>query len=633
MNALPRAFGASFLVAAVLSLPAWGAPRSVQIDVHAQTELKAISPYLFGRNVDVIDEKTDTLSAAETAWMNQVVEAGLHMIRANHGNNATRYNFRQGFTVHPDWFNNVNVGNWDISARKILGNMPGVDAMYAFQLTGYVAKTRDYNFGDWDWYLAHDRTWPSNRNANLAGGGEIADDGATVLREGDPSLYNMEWPADSTVAIVPYWRDELGFDMDRLRYWSMDNEPEIWRSTHDDLDLPVDADFIVARYVETAKKARAKWPGIKLTGPVSAGEWDWCVLHDVDTTRLAVYAEGKNWCWMEYFLKRVAEEQQRSGVRLIDMVDIHWYPQERDYETRVNWHRALYDTAYVYPGANGIKMVHGSWDNSQTKEYIFKRISDWLDQYFGEGHGIGLGMTETNLRDDDAMTTALVYASFLGTMADHGVEFFTPWSWDPGMYEVAHLFSRYGKRLRVESVSADDSLLSAYASVNAAGGDSLVAILVNRSAADTLLAAVRISQFDVPNGDVKTLTLSGLSGETFVSHAQNALRTGGVSVRANRFELAMPPKTIAAVLLSSSPGGVSRKAAGPAGLELFARGREVVARGVPSGSRWTLFDLFGRPVAEGTWNGAPGSELRVTVPSAGRYLFRAGGEVHSVGAI
>ena len=95
MNALSRAFGASLLVSAVLFPPAWGAPRSVQIDVHAQTGLREISPYLFGRNVDVIDEKTDTLSAAETAWMNQVVEAGLHMIRANHGNNATRYNFRQ----------------------------------------------------------------------------------------------------------------------------------------------------------------------------------------------------------------------------------------------------------------------------------------------------------------------------------------------------------------------------------------------------------------------------------------------------------------------------------------------------------------------------------------------------------
>lgn len=246
-------------------------------------------------------------------------------------------------------------------------------------------------------------------------------------------------------------------------------------------------------------------------------------------------------------------------------------------------------------------------------------------------HGIGLGITETDLTGPDPMVTALIYASFLGTMQDNGVEVFTPWRWGDGMYEVVHLFSRYGKAMRVESVSADDSLLSAYASASRSG-DSLTVILVNRSASDTLKAAVRVEQFDIPNEDATTLTLSGLAGETFVSHAQNALMTSGVTLRAGRFELAMPPKTITAVLLSSSTGGVSERVARPGGPELFARGRELVARGLERGSRWLVVDLLGHPVAEGTWNGASGSELRVAVPSAGRYLFRAGGEVRSVGA-
>ena len=149
--------------------------------------------------------------------------------------------------------------------------MSGVDAMYAFQLAGYVAKTQEYNFKDWEWYLAHNNTWPSNRDLNIAGGGIISDDGKTAIKEGDPTLYNQEWPADSSVAIIPYWRDSLKFDMNRLRYWSMDNETDIWRYTHDDLNLPVTGEFLVERYVEVAKKARAQWKDIKLTGPVSAG--------------------------------------------------------------------------------------------------------------------------------------------------------------------------------------------------------------------------------------------------------------------------------------------------------------------------------------------------------------------------
>ena len=67
----------------------------------------------------------------------------------------------------------------------------------------------------------------------------------------------------------------------------------------------------------------------------------------------------------------------------------------------MNWHRVLFDTTYNYPGANGIKNVTGKWDNNNTKEFIFKRISDWLNQYFGEGHGITLGITETSLTDEN----------------------------------------------------------------------------------------------------------------------------------------------------------------------------------------------------------------------------------------
>ena len=51
------------------------------------------------------------------------------------------------------------------------------------------------------------------------------------------------------------------------KYWSMDNEPEIWEGTHDDV-YPVqpDAEEFMQKYFEVAKKARASYPGIKLIG-------------------------------------------------------------------------------------------------------------------------------------------------------------------------------------------------------------------------------------------------------------------------------------------------------------------------------------------------------------------------------
>ena len=536
---------------------------AIDITVDTQKGIKKISQYLYGRNIDKISDGDPEVNEEETAFINQMLEAGVHMLRANNGNNATRYNWRHKMTVHPDWYNNVYSHDWAITAQKVLDKMPGIDAMYAFQLTGFAASSTDYNFGDWNWKQEHG--FYATSTLDLAGGGEVDEDGKTLVKAGDYKLYNMEWPADSTVAIIPYWRDELKFDMSRFKYWSMDNEMEIWRGTHSDLDLPVTGDFLVERYIDVAKKARAAWGDIKLTGPVVANEWFWCSASSYNKQDRPK-GPDRDYCWLEYFIMKVAEAQKSSGTRLLDVFDIHWYPSEKDYESRVNWHRVLFDTTYNYPGANGIKMVNGGWDNDNQKEYIFKRINDWLEKYLGKDHGITLGITETDLNDSDPMVTALIYASFLGTMQDNGVEIFTPWTWGDGMYETVHLFSRYGHANRIESASTNDSLVSAYSSITNKG-DSLTIIFVNRAEKDAQDIQLQLKNFDA-SLKFKTLTLAGITGETFVSHTNNALKEDAVATKvlggatnaaassANKFSLSLPAKSITAVLLTTDTPNV-----------------------------------------------------------------------------
>lgn len=548
-----------FTVAAFGTLFAVSPTLAIDITVDANAGIKKISPYLYGRNIDKISDGDAEVTEEESAFINQMLDAGIHMLRANNGNNATRYNWRHKMTVHPDWYNNVYSHDWAITAQKVLDKMPGVDAMYAFQLTGYAASSTDYNFPDWNWKQEHGTY--ATQTFDLAGGGEVSEDGKTLIKAGDASLYNMEWPADSTVAIIPHWKDELKFDMSRFKYWSMDNEMEIWRGTHSDLDLPVTGDFLVERYIDVAKKARAAWGDIKLTGPVAANEWFWCSVSSYNKEDRPK-GEDRNYCWLEYFIMKVAEEQKKSGVRLLDVFDIHWYPTEKDYESRVNWHRVMFDTTYNYPGANGIKMVGGNWDNKITKEYIFVRINQWLEKYFGKNHGITFGITETDLNDSDPMVTALIYASFLGTMQDNGVEIFTPWTWGDGMYETVHLFSRYGHPNRVQSTSSNDSLVSAYSSISNKG-DSLTVIFVNRAEKDAQDIDLNLANF-ASDGTVKTLTLQNLKGETFVSHTSNALKENAVEANAqsgtnpatgysiNRFKMTLPAKSITAVLLTTT---------------------------------------------------------------------------------
>ena len=543
----------SGVLAAIITagISATAASAAINVNVDTDEGVKKISPYLYGRNIDKVSDTKTESDSDETDFISKVLESGIHMMRANNGNNATRYNWKQKLTVHPDWYNNVYNHDWDITAKKVLDKMPGVDAIYAFQLTGWVASSTNYNFNDWNWYQAHNK-WATS-TLDLAGGGEVADDGTTLIKAGNYRLYNKEWPADSTVAIIPHWKDDLQYDMSRFKYWSMDNEMDIWRGTHSDLDLPVTGDFLVERYIDVAKKARTAWGDIKLTGPVVANEWQWCHIGAYnDENRPKI--DGKEYCWLEFFIKKVSEAQKSSGKRLLDVFDIHWYPSETDYESRVNWHRVLFDTTYYYKGANGVRCASGTCDWSEHngqkeyKSYVLARINDWLDKYFGKGHGITLGITETDIIDkNDPMVTALTYASFLGTMQDNGVEIFTPWTWGDGMYEVVHLFSRYGHENRVQSTSSNDSLVSAYSSLSNKG-DSLTVIFVNRSQYNAQSVNLTISDFEAANGSAETLTLSGITGETFVSHTSNALKKGTVQVSNNTISTTLPAKSIVAVL-------------------------------------------------------------------------------------
>lgn len=541
------------MLAAVMSLPAISL-AAIEVRVDSKAGIQKISPYIFGKNISGLNdaETSDPAKiAAEDSTIKRMNEIGFRFFRANNGNNATRYNWRKKLTVHPDWYNNVYAHDWDITAKTIQDKLPGANAMYAFQLSGYAASSADYNFNDWDFFQTNG-SWAKS-TLDLAGGGVASADGQTALKTGNYSLYNEEWPADSTVAILNHWKDDVKLDMKRFEYWSMDNEMEIWSGTHSDLPLTVTQQFLVERYLDVAKKAKKAWKDIKLTGPVAANEWQWC---GVDSDPNA--AEERNYCWLEYFIKKVAEAQKASGVKLLDVLDIHWYPTEKTYEDRINWHRVFFDTTYVYPGANGIKKVNGGWDNSIVKEFIFKRLNDWMNAYFGKNHGIGLGLTETDLTTDDAMLTALIYASFLGTFMDNGVELFTPWSWGDGMDEVAHLFIRYGHEFRVASTSSNDSLVSAYSSVTESQ-DSMTIILVNRSEKMSQTVNLYVENFEaLPQ--VQTLTLSDLSGETFVSHTENALRHGTAVASDAKFSLELPAKSITALLLiHQNPTSIPKK--------------------------------------------------------------------------
>ncbi|HLP04778.1 MAG TPA: glycoside hydrolase family 44 protein [Paludibacter sp.] len=562
----------SFAFGILLSLSAFA--QSVTIAVDASQNKRLISPYIYGKNEDL------------TKSVQFYKDAGLRFTRLNHGNNATGYNWRKKLTVSPDWYNNVYAEDWDAKAQDLDNNYSNIQGMFAFQLLGRVASTGNYNFNDWAYNQS--QYW-SGVNQNLAGGGTPNPaGGSAALVDGDMTLFTQPWPADSSVAILPHWfgANGLGLNKSKFVYWNMDNEVDVWNGTHDyAMPTLISASAFMDRYIELAKKAKALYPGIKLCGPVATSEWQW-----YKWSNESIVINGKYYPWLEYFIKRCADEEKASGVRVLDVLDIHNYPwyntNSNNTAAALQGHRIYYDTTYVFPGANGIFSSTGGWDTSLNKEYIFKRINDWLTLYYGANNGIGLGVSEwgTMANTTTPSIESVIYASHLGTFANNGVELFSPWNWSIGMWETMHLFSKNAKKYSVSSVSSAENTVSAYSSISEAA-DSMTVIVVNRDMNASQTVTVNLSNFNVANGNYKTLQLSSLPAtETFVSETQNALKTSTVAVNSNSLTITVPAlSTTAILLLKGVPPTVTYSTLKNVATGLFADGMSRTADGSATG--------------------------------------------------
>ena len=237
----------------------------VKISVDTKSGAYKYSPYLFGKNTsDIPYQPGKTLDPEAESLLK---ESGIKFVRLNNGNNATKYNYKKHLTCHPDWYSNIYDCDWDMSSKVMNESFPGIQAMYSFQLCGYVASSKEHNFNDWEFNQSQWGEWCS---WPLCGGGEVIDLEKKEDTAGDTSLYLEEWSTEQTTDILTYWKDELKRDMSQFIYWNMDNEPEMWSWTHKDVQPDFDPEFYVQQYVKVALAAKQKFPDIKLCGPVEA---------------------------------------------------------------------------------------------------------------------------------------------------------------------------------------------------------------------------------------------------------------------------------------------------------------------------------------------------------------------------
>ncbi len=518
-----------------------------------------------------IDASADNRAiSADIYGMNFPAESLAQELRlpvARYGGNATtRYNWQNDTANHAmDWYfenipnDNANPGalpTGSASDQFVDQNRrTGTQSIITVPLIGWTPKARAY-----------------------AGGFSVAKYGAQ--QDVDPWRTDMgngvrtngtkitgNDPADTSVAIGPAfvsaWIAHLQARYGTaaaggVRFYNLDNEPELWSDTHRDVrPQALGYDEIRDRTFQYGAAVKAADPGARTLGPVGWG-WTAYFYSNLD------WAGGGSWWnnppdrnahggtpFVEWYLQQMRAYEQTTGTRILDYLDLHYYPQAGGV--------SLGTAGSAATQALRLRSVRGLWDPAYTDEswinepvMLIPRMRAWVQAHYP---GTRIAMTEYNWGGLEHINGALAQAEVLGVMGREGMDLACLWGpptpSQPGAYAF-RMFRNYDGsgaafgETSVRATSGDASQLSAFAAKRAADG-ALTAIAINKTATD-LVSTTTLTGF-TPASPARMYTYSATNLNAIV-------RAPDLPVSAGRVVPTYPANSISVIVVPAATARV-----------------------------------------------------------------------------
>jgi hypothetical protein len=537
--------------------PTPGVGPDLSVDVSAGRH--AISDDIYGMN-----------------FADEALAADLRLpVRRFGGNSATRYNWRNDTSNKgSDWFfENIPESDADPaslpdgSAADLFveqDRRTGTKTLLTIPLIGWTPKRR-----------LEGHPYDCGFKVSLYGAQQSTDGWDPDCGNGkypDGSDITGNDPEDTSMAIGPSfvedWIDHLigryGTAANGgVRYYNLDNEPMLWNSTHRDVH-PREATFdeLRDRTWQYGAAVKAADPSAKTLGPVA---WGWCAYFYSAADNCSAYgtdyqAHGGT-AFVPWYLQQMHSYEQQHGVRILDYVDLHIYPQvagvfsdslgSADVQAaRLRSTRQLWDPAYVHEG----------WIGEPV--YLIPRMKQWVaDSYPGTKTAI----TEYNWGALGYLNGALAQADILGIFGREGLDLATLWAPpandQPGAYAfrmyrnydgAGHGFGDAG----VQAASADQTQLSVYAAQRST--DQAVTVMVINKTDNDLTSAVNLSGF-IPASTAAAYRYSAADLHGIEHLADQAVSAGG-------FSALFPGRSITLFILSPDGPPPAGPPAAPTGL-------------------------------------------------------------------
>ena len=202
----------------------------------------------------------------------------------------------------------------------------------------------------------------------------------------------------------------------------LDNEPSLWSVTHRDVHPdPLSYDDLLDRTIQYGEAIRTADPDATIAGPA---EWGWTgyFFSAKDqvrgtTLRLDRRAHGDT-PLVAWYLRQLSEYEKRTGHRILDVFDLHFYPQVEGMDgknartdaegaaVRIRSTRALWDPEYR----------DESWIADNVN--LIPRMKAWVQENY-PGRGISIG--EWNFGAEDHISGGLATAEALGRFGQGGI--------------------------------------------------------------------------------------------------------------------------------------------------------------------------------------------------------------------
>lgn len=279
----------------------------------------------------------------------------------------------------------------------------------------------------------------------------------------------------------------------------LDNEPALWSGNHRDAHPdPASYDEVVQRAIDYGTAIRQADPDAVIAGPA---EWGWTgymysakdMAEGGPALRPDRRAHG-DLPMVAYYLKALAEHERATGVRILDVFDLHGYP----YADRV-WS----DASDPDVAALRIRTTRMLWDPTYVDEswvrepvQLLPRMREWVERYYP---GLGISIGEWNFGGEAHMSGGLATAEALGRFAQFGVTSAFYWTYPSEGTPAMWAFRAYrdfdgkgGKFLDWYTPSTSGPNASLFVSRDASGRHA-VAIILNLSRQTAISAKLDLS--------------------------------------------------------------------------------------------------------------------------------------------